>query len=1196
MTINATDIKLLESERMSDAANGGGRKTSRVIVDGEPGNIFPKVSRLDSVYGRVNLRKVYGAVVTENLDTYAGAHAVVMDPPDNAQIHVNLFSTASDYDTRTAARDRIESYVVAGPESRMIVYGRQLVGQQAVLVYQRVEEPLPEVGEVYCLSKETSTVIAYQQFVRVTDMSHEVRTFTDGSGDFQRRVVNLEIGAPLRYEFRGPETPSRVSSVTRESLMRNTTVADASRYYGIQKLAEVGAEDALDLRVQSVYSPIVPTTQRESAISLASISGAGGFINSGEASFGYSTFYSTFTGTHYFPTGVKPGTVKVFRQGVLMSGDDGAGQIVETAAGTATSQNYAGTIDYETGAVTGLGGFSSDFITFEAKPAVSVSQPARTREIEITLATRGTVYSEVLNPLPNPGSVIVDYRALGKWYRLRDNGTGELSGNDPAYGVGTVDYVTGGLVVTLGALPDVESSVLISWGSQIDYAVRAGATQDVTANTFDQTFTLTNVPIEPASLTLTFVSNGTTYTATANSSGAISGNGVTGSVIHETGVVAIRYSTRKPDVGSIVTAAYNELVADDPAEPSAITAEQVDFVEDVASTLEFAPVRVSSFVMTINATADTIYGTIGGFVRVYDDGFGQLKTHGSVPFTYLNGVTAYPIRVVSGTVVGSINYTTGEVTITTRDFQVVVPKYVVPNDITAAGWVDETATATMRDDLPGSANYTCTSNSTTQTARTDSISTVTHPIFIDLTRTTSEPIVPGSVLFTLTGSSTAQFFDRNGVLYTALNSATGSATVAGSVDYMEGRAYLTNGHNVGMLGSTPVSISVKTCVTQIGDFTAVEAFFRTAGSPLRPASLYVQASAIDGTLLSGTADTNGEITGTKIRGTVVQDMGVVRVEFGEMVGGDWVPTEVFPTTLRYSAVVLSNLPLNADILGLDPVRLPSDGRVPIYRPADVVVIHHTDDLTLTNPVSAGATYSVGRANLSQLWLLDANGLKVPTTKYAANLAAGSVTMAADLDLTGYVQPLVAKHRIEEMQLLSDVQINGTLGLTAPLTREFPVGSYVSGALLFGDMNASVPALFDQVSWTSVWSDEQIGSGATAQYNDIDYPIEVLNDGAVTDRWRINFTSSTAFQVISENLGVITTGTTASDCSPTNLLTGKPYFVIRASGWGLGWATGNQLRFNTSAASRPIWIARTVLPGATLNGDSFDLQVRGDVDA
>lgn len=55
MTILSTDIRLLESERMTDNTDGGGRRTSRVIPDGVAGNVFPKVSRVDSVYGRANL-------------------------------------------------------------------------------------------------------------------------------------------------------------------------------------------------------------------------------------------------------------------------------------------------------------------------------------------------------------------------------------------------------------------------------------------------------------------------------------------------------------------------------------------------------------------------------------------------------------------------------------------------------------------------------------------------------------------------------------------------------------------------------------------------------------------------------------------------------------------------------------------------------------------------------------------------------------------------------------------------------------------------------------------------------------------------------------------------------------------------------------------------------------------------------------
>lgn len=494
-------------------------------------------------------------------------------------------------------------------------------------------------------------------------------------------------------------------------------------------------------------------------------------------------------------------------------------------------------------------------------------------------------------------------------------------------------------------------------------------------------------------------------------------------------------------------------------------------------------------------------------------------------------------------------------------------------------------------------------------ARTDTMPA--QPLVINLTPRNSETIVPGSVGFTFAGW---YYQDRgDGKLWTGLNPLTGAATLAGVINYKSGLATV-GWWNAGFDTTTGTLMQVHSMLTAFGDWTAERAFFRTAGSPIRPASLFVQATAEDGTLITGTSDVSGVITGDLVYGTVQQEMGVVRAAFGEMVtaagnesedwynaadvvgGMIWKPKKVIPGTIRYNAVVLTSLPLNADILGLDPVRLPSDGRVPIYRPADVVVIHNTASYALPNPAVAGATYSVGRINLSELWVVDANGAHIATTHYAANLAAGTITMAADLALGAIPQPLTVRHRIEELNLLSDVQINGQISLTGPLSRDFDTSSLVSSALLFGDMFARVTGVFDQATWTGAWNNSLTGSQATAQYNTVDYPITVLNNGAVTERWRINFTSSTAYQLIGENLGVIATGNTSTDLAPTNPLTGLPYFTLHAAGWGAGWAAGNQLRFNTVGATAPIWIARTVLPGATLSGDSIDLQLRGDVDA
>src|SRR5574343_621422 len=331
MTINATDIKLLASERMADTSDGGGRRTGNVIPDGVAGNIFPKVSRLDSVYGRVNLRKIYGAVSTANIDTYAGAHAVIMDAPDNERIHAALFSTGSDFDDRTAARDRIESYVIAGPESRMVLYGRQLVGQGAILAYQREEEPLPEIGTVFAISTESGGSIIAQQFVRVEDVEHEVRTFTDSGGDFRRRVVTLRSGAALRYECQGLAAPSRFSAdaISVTGRIRTTTVADAARYYGIQPLAAAADAGDLTIDLASVFSPIVPTTQRETPVSLAAADGAFVSVPTASAVVSAPPFLPAAPVVPFsfmLPTPPNPGTVKISNQ-YCVCADDGAGAI-----------------------------------------------------------------------------------------------------------------------------------------------------------------------------------------------------------------------------------------------------------------------------------------------------------------------------------------------------------------------------------------------------------------------------------------------------------------------------------------------------------------------------------------------------------------------------------------------------------------------------------------------------------------------------------------------------------------------------------------------------------------------------------------------------------------------------------------------------------------------------------------------------
>ena len=86
--------------------------------------------------------------------------------------------------------------------------------------------------------------------------------------------------APASIGGEGLATPSRFSQQAAASpgKVRVTTVADAARYYGIQPLAAAASAGDLELTLSSVFSPIVPTTQREAAVNLASIAGASAII------------------------------------------------------------------------------------------------------------------------------------------------------------------------------------------------------------------------------------------------------------------------------------------------------------------------------------------------------------------------------------------------------------------------------------------------------------------------------------------------------------------------------------------------------------------------------------------------------------------------------------------------------------------------------------------------------------------------------------------------------------------------------------------------------------------------------------------------------------------------------------------------------------------------------------------------------
>lgn len=485
----------------------------------------------------------------------------------------------------------------------------------------------------------------------------------------------------------------------------------------------------------------------------------------------------------------------------------------------------------------------------------------------------------------------------------------------------------------------------------------------------------------------------------------------------------------------------------------------------------------------------------------------------------------------------------------------------------------------------------------------------------DLTQGFDEQILSGSVRFKV-GADT--FIDRNGLIYRNIDSATGSGTQSGTIQYGTGvidvDSWTPNVDN---------QLTLQSLTTTTDMLPVQHVSFRTPTIPIRPGSLTVVVAAMAGGQLTLTANEAGVIETTQAHGVINYETGFVDIYFytkteiteanrPAIEAEEWylpqlefqeegktyinVPYWIDATSVRYNAIAYTYIPLDSEILGLSATRLPPDGRVPIFRVGDIGVIASSKKQELPSHV-AGQTYDLNDQRISWCELEDSNGVKVPFDMYTVDYDYGKVTLSGDFALNTLVAPISAAYRYQDMGLINDVQINGQITLTKPVTHNYDAdNSIVGSALVVGDMFSRYTSKFAQSTWNNAWADTASGASISANYNDALYPIAVTNKGAIQERWAIVFTDTTNFRIIGEVSGQIGTGSVNADCTPINPITSSPYFVIKKEGWGSGWASSNVLRFNTIASMYPIWCIRTVKQSEpTVLSDNFQIMYRGDID-
>lgn len=1187
MPIQAQDIKLLASERLTDNADGGGRITGAAIQDGADNNLFDDVADLDRVTGRVSLRKAAVAVQTPDTDKYLASRVMVAEIPADPATHGVLFSTTHPDDLRSDAVIKLASYLAPGGTYAGLLYGNHLAGMASVILLQRDSVPLPVVGDVLYLVQDEGTASQRSQYARITTVSALPRTFEGQGGAFNRLQVTCGISSPLSKNFDGFEAQQFDAQIiyTGKTRVREVVVADAAEYFGTKPLTEAAALGDLSLKVDTAFEQLLPSSQietplanRDPAPPTAALVGSGTTVSYSQLITWNSTTSLSLASTPL------PGTLSITTN---------AGTITDRSGRLRLNGAEVGAVDYASGICT-ISGDRSGQLTISYQGAGRAARAPMSAGVPVNIASRAINYAVFLDPPPLRGSASVSYRAQGRWYTLFDDGSGGLQGTTSGLGAGSVNYIDGYATATLGALPDIGSAVIFQW---------SGATQEtawpVATLKAEHTMVLPGTEaIQPGSVVISWARPGwgTQTSSDAAQPGILAGD-ATGTVNYGERRITLQPNLLPP-VGTVLTIAWSA----GPKFSHSIAAPARNASNQVAVTSPSAIVPGSLEVEWVGRySAAQFYGE---YLQAQAEAMGWPLSTTSTFKAYDNGSGALRYN---GSTIGTVNYTTGAV-VFNPDVQVNMPRPVFTTQWSGSNaqravfrGVSYSQVTSIYMASPSDTVILRYNNSASATA-----ASTTAPIALSLDAVPgySLNLLPGSLhlaqgtrVYACSGTGLL----RSGADYTGLINA-------GTINLAGGRITLTQW--VGEYQTN--AFTRQSCISLLGDVISSQYLFRTAAAPIKPGSFSVRFARSTGGVQTVTAAPDGTLSASGVSGTFNYETGVCSLNFGDLVtaagnetqpwykaeavqdGKIWRPAPVASSTIRYSAVSYTYLPLSDDLLGVPSTQLPQDGRVVIYKPGRVLVAHHTQS-TAPQTVSAGTTVNTGRTLLAWARVYGANGAEI-TTGFAKDLDAGTITFT---NVSGYSQPVTVRSRIETEALCVDATIDGTLRLNRPLAHAYPAQeTLISSVLVGGTLQAGTQPSFSQATWTNTWSNDRQGAAILAQYDQATRPITVTNEGAITQRWAIIFTSATQFRVVGETRGQIVTGDTSTQLAPVNPFTGAPLFTLQPAGWGSGWAAGNVLRFNTVGATLPFWVARTVEQSnpAAPGTDQLTLEVRGSIDA
>ena len=459
MAITQNDLEILKSEIMADTPDGGGLPTGIAVIDGVSNNLFPDVSDIDRLIGRVRLRKVSLAVKTANAELLQAVRMLFTELPENPNISVFAFKPSSFADRRVDAQNKIESYLAFGSKWAGHILETQLTGQRVIQISLGLKDAIPAVGQPLVIVQNEGQSDEFYQYIRPLKVDSVVREFQRTvSESVSRNVVTIEFGDTLTKTFNGLTVPDfyQNADTERRAILREARVADAAKYYSASRLAEpVVAMTSRQVRINSIYTQVVPSTQVETPLQqldaanqIATQARGNGVISINQSvTVAVNTAFS-------IASGVAVGTLSLTVGGLTLTDIDG--QLVG-----ADNIAYA-SIRYGTGSVTWYSNapMGQQTITGTYKAASEFTSVAQT-DYQIVGDNAGYNFIKELAAPPVPNSLRISYTVQGNNYLVHDNGRGLLI-DDDGNGRGTLQGSTA--LLSTEAIPDAGSYITYSFG------------------------------------------------------------------------------------------------------------------------------------------------------------------------------------------------------------------------------------------------------------------------------------------------------------------------------------------------------------------------------------------------------------------------------------------------------------------------------------------------------------------------------------------------------------------------------------------------------------------------------------------------------------------------------------------------------------------------------------------------------------